>query len=104
MCRVLDTPTAPREPDKWRDFHPVTRNCTTLVRDGLRAYGFTEVSGRFPRDLFVNAAWHLSRRQELRVELTSLTQLKVDEAPYSAQAPMLAPVNYWRRRRLPGPA
>lgn len=100
MRRIHDTPRRPDRAQKWRDFHPFTRNCTTLIRDGLNAYGFPEIRGRFPRDLFVNAAYHLARRRELRVEVLVLPQLKVDEAPYSAMTWLLAPGNYWRRSRV----
>ncbi len=100
MQRILDTPRQDDPAAKWRDFHPLTRNCTTLIRDGLNAYGFDVVRGRFPRDLFVNAAYHLSRRPELRVEVLRIDQLKVAEAPYSARTWLLAPGNYWRQARL----
>lgn len=100
MGRVRDTPPRVDRPEKWRDFHPVSRNCTTLIRDGLNVYGFEEVQGRFPRDLFVNAAYHLLRRSDVRVEILTLHQLKVAEAPYSAQTWMVAPSNYWRQARL----
>ena len=100
MDRIHDTPRRKDKPEKWRDFHPLTRNCTTLVRDGLNAYGFASIRGRFPRDLFVSAAYHLSRRRDLRVQMWARPQLKVAEAPYSAMSWLLAPGNYWRRSRL----
>lgn len=100
MDRIHGTPQREDQPEKWRDFHPLTRNCTTLVRDGLNAYGFAGIQGRFPRDLFVNAAYHLSRRSDVRIEIWNLPQLKVAEAPYSAMSWLLAPGNYWRRSRL----
>lgn len=100
MDRIHATPRRDAASERWRDFHPLTRNCTTLVRDGLNAYGFTCIRGRFPRDLFVNAAYHLARRRDLRVQMWIQPQLKVAEAPYSAMTWLLAPGNYWRRSRL----
>ena len=88
MQRVHAAPLREDHPEKWRDFHPL-----------LQA-GFTRVAGRFPRDLFVNAAYHLSRRDDVRTEIVTLGQLKVAEAPYSEQAWMLVPGNYWRQSRL----
>jgi len=100
MRRVHDTAPRAGRPEKWRDFHPISRNCTTLIRDGLNAYGFEDIQGRFPRDLFVNAAYQLRRRSDVRAEILTLHQLKVAEAPYSAQAWLIAPGNYWRQARL----
>jgi len=101
MRRIHDTPGRHDRQDKWRDFHPLTNNCTTLIRDGLNACGLDDIKGRFPRDLFVSAAYHLPRRPDLRVEVLALDQFKVAEAPYSAHAHIINPANYWRRGRLP---
>ena len=86
---------------KWRDFHPLTRNCTTLIRDALVSYGFSGIRGRFPRDLYVSCAYELSREPGLRVEFVTLNQLKVAEAPYSARTLLLNPIGYWHQTRLP---
>jgi hypothetical protein len=101
MERIHDPSSGDPASGKWRDFNPLTRNCTTVIRDGLNAYGLENVSGRFPRDLFVSAAYHLSGRQDLRVEILTLEQLKVVDAPYSAETRLLNPLNYWRQARLP---
>jgi hypothetical protein len=100
MDAIHGTPRREDRPEKWRDFHPLTRNCTTLVRDGLNAYGFSEIQGRFPRDLFVNAKYRLRRRTDVRTEFRIRPQLKVVEAPYSAMTWLLAPGNYWRSSKL----
>lgn len=104
MRRIHDAPPGGPSGDKWREFNPLTRNCTTLLRDALNEYGFAGVKGQFPRELFVSAAYHLSRRPELCVEIVTVSQLKVAEAPYSAPAPLLNPLNHWRRGKLPAPA
>jgi len=100
MERIHDPINGNPETGKWREFNPVTRNCTTVIRDGLNEYGFRDIRGRFPRDIFVNAAYHLPQYPNLRVEIVTLEQLKVEEAPYSVQARLLNPVNYWKKNRI----
>jgi hypothetical protein len=101
---ILNTPVHPHRPWKYRDFNMFTRSCTTIIRDGLRACGFPEIRGIAPRDLFVNASYHLyklAKNKRLKISRFSMKQLKVPEAPYSAMAPLLNPFNIFRNRRLP---
>jgi hypothetical protein len=100
---IHSTPINPKRPEKYPDFNIFTRSCTTIIRDGLREYGFRRIGGIFPRDLFVNIAFHLLKgdRGDIEVKLFRMKQLKVPEAPYSALTPFLNPLNRIRARRLP---
>ena len=42
----------PKNSKLYRDFSFLNRSCTTIIRDGLRKYGFKKVKGIFPRDLY----------------------------------------------------
>ncbi len=101
--RIHSTPVNPKRPEKYPDFNIFTQSCTTIIRDGLIEYGFRRIGGIFPRDLFVNIAFHLLKeeREDMEVELFRMRQLKVPEAPYSALTPFLNPLNRIRARRLP---
>ena len=104
IARIRNTPPDPRRPHKYRDFAPLTRSCTTIVRDGLRAYGLDGIGGIVPRDLFVSVGYcllEMQRQGRLTVRFLRMPQLKVPEAPYSAPTPLLNPLNRWRVRRLP---
>jgi hypothetical protein len=93
------TPPDPKKPEKYKDFNMFTRNCATLIRDGLRKYGFSQIRGILPRELFVSAAYHFRKLEEegvLKTELIKMKQLKVPEAPYSAGVPILNPINRGR--------
>ncbi len=94
----------PARPEKYRDFSVVSRSCVTIIRDGLRAAGVPHVGGHFPRDLFISAAYHLTRPQTqsgLRVRLYRMPQLVVPEAPVSAPTPIINPANRFRALLLP---
>jgi hypothetical protein len=101
--RIHSTPVNPKRPEKYPDFNIFTRSCTTIIRDGLIEYGFRGIGGIFPRDLFVNIAFHLLKgnRRDIEVKLFRMRQLKVPEAPCSALTPFLNPLNRIRARRLP---
>jgi hypothetical protein len=101
--RIHSTPINPKKPEKYPDFNIFTQSCTTIIRDGLREYGFRSIGGLFPRDLFVNIAFHLlkEKREDIEVKLLRMKQLKVPEAPYSALTPFLNPMNRIRAGRLP---
>jgi hypothetical protein len=103
---VRSAPPNRRRPGYYADFNPFTRNCATLIRDGFRHVGFTDIKGIFPRDLFVNMAYFFLRKNRdlsRRVSLRILRQLKVPEAAASALSPLLNPVNRWKNGRLPEP-
>jgi len=94
----------PKKPEKYRDFSLFTRSCVTIIRDGLRGCGYRELKGIFPRDFFINAAYHLLKldgKDGLQVELFRMPQLKVPEAPYSVPTVILNPVNRMRKQKLP---
>jgi hypothetical protein len=104
LATVRATPLDPRRPEKYRDFHCLRRNCATIIRDGLREYGFTSIRGRLPRDLFVNAACFLiitNKSPEIRARLYKMAQLKVKEAPFSKPTSILNPITRLRVSRLP---
>lgn len=93
-----------KRPEKYRDFSLVKKSCVTIIRDGLRQYGFREIKGIFPRDLFINAAYYflkLNGCDGMLVELYRMPQLKVAEAPHSAPTFIMNPVNRLLIRKLP---
>jgi hypothetical protein len=103
LQEILDTPD-PQRPEKYRDFNIVTRSCVTIIRDGFHHAGYTDVSGRFPRDFFINAAYNfikLNGRGGIRAGLYRMPQLKVPEAPYSALTIMMNPFSRLLLRKLP---
>lgn len=94
----------PARPEKYRDFSVVSRSCVTIIRDGLRAGGVPAIAGLFPRDLFVSAAYRLTRPRAqagLRVRLYRMPRLAVPEAPPSAPTPLINPMNRLRALFLP---
>jgi hypothetical protein len=97
---ILNTSPNPKEPDKYRNFNIVSNNCATIIRDVFNQCGFPEIKGRFPRDLFVNTAYHLFCHPELNVQYTKLPQLFVPEAPMSRLSPLLNFWNYFRKNEL----
>jgi len=100
---ILNSPD-PDRPEKYRDYNVFLRSCVTVIRDGLRDYGFRNLRGIFPRDFFINAAYNLLRLNGhggMRVELLRMKQLNVPEAPYSALTFIMNPVNRLLKRKLP---
>lgn len=72
---IHSRPVNPMKPEKYKDFNFFNRSCTTIIRDGLRKYGFKNISGILPRDLFVSAAYtlfHGQDNQKIRVKLHKL--------------------------------
>jgi hypothetical protein len=98
--RIHATPPHPKKPEKYRDFSFFKRSCTTIIRDGLRRLGFTEIAGLFPRDLFVSAAYALQRAEGLEVSIFRRPQLRVPEAPPSVITPLLNVKNRFKVRYL----
>ena len=97
------TPPNPKRPERYKDFNIFTRNCATIIRDGLRKYGFSQIRGILPRELFISAAYHFRKLEAegaARTELIRMKQLKVHEAPYSAGVPILNPINRIRQWKL----
>ena len=100
LANILNTPPNLKNPEKYRDFSMVSNNCATVIRDAFNECGFPEITGRFPRDLFVNATYHLFHHPELDVQYTKLPQLTVAEAPKSMVSPLVNPRNYFRWHEL----
>jgi hypothetical protein len=104
LKKIHATPPNPKEPEKYRDFNLLKRSCTTIIRDSLRKYGFSRIKGILPRDFFISAAWELIKAQEtfgLKVCLYRRPQLKVPEAPFSKQTPLLNLINRIHLAKLP---
>ena len=100
LKNILDTPPNPAQPEKYRDFSMVSNNCATVIRDAFQVCGFPGIKGRFPRDLFISATYHLFNTPALNVHFTKLPQLIVPEAPLSSVSPLLNPWNYYRWNEL----
>lgn len=99
---ILNAPLNPKNAEKYCDFSIFTRNCTTIIRDGLRRYGIRRIRGILPRDLFANATYHFLKAKKegaLKVRRFAMKQLKVPEAPYSRMTPLLNPINRIRHLR-----
>ncbi|MEA1880869.1 MAG: hypothetical protein U9N31_00475 [Candidatus Marinimicrobia bacterium] len=97
---IHTTPVHPRNPEKYRDFNFFNRSCTTIIRDGLRKYGFQKIRGVLPRDFFISAAMVLGQVNELNTRLYKRPQLKVPEAPFSQTTTPLNPMNWIRLKNL----
>ncbi len=105
---IYNTPRDPESPEDYRDFNIFKRSCTTIIRDGFKECGFKKIKGTFPRDLFINAAYHFARtykKDSIKVKLYKMDQLKVPEAPFSKITPLLNPFNklreYYLKRQFP---
>lgn len=101
---IHNAPVHPGRPSKYRDFNFLTRSCTTIIRDGLREWGFPKIRGLLPRELFMSAAYHFfkaSKSTHGKIALFKKRQLKVPEAPYSVMTPLFNPLNRVRFRGLP---
>ncbi len=104
LKNILGTQVDPKRPEKYGDFNIFTKNCSTIIRDSLREYGFRMIKGIFPRDLFVNSAYQLMKLKkscDIMVTLFKIKQLKVPEADYSALSPLMNPLNRIRLKSLP---
>jgi hypothetical protein len=99
LKKTKNGPIDPNRPDIYTGFNVLTRNCTTIIRDGLRKCGFRKVKGIVPKDFFV-CATHCFRRLEemgaVRTKTFKLGQLKVPEATYSVGVPLVNPINWIR--------
>jgi len=97
---ILNTPPDPSKPEKYRDFSFFSNNCATVIRDAFNAIGYEKIKGRFPRDMFISATYHLINDASLKVVYSRLSQLTVPEAPKSIVSPLLNPRNYFRLKEL----
>lgn len=100
---IHDTPVDPKHPDKYAGFGVISRNCTTIIRDALRDWGFTGIKGILPRDMFASAAWVFHREVrhgQISLSAYTMPQLTVPEAPLSAMTPLVNPINRLKISRL----
>ncbi len=97
-------PVNPAKPEKYTDFNFFNRSCSTIIRDGLRKYGFTGIHSFLPRDMFVSAT-HAILKAAAKEQLTAtrfrMPQLMVPEAEPSALTPLYNLRNRWRQRYFP---
>ncbi|PKN85480.1 MAG: hypothetical protein CVU51_08730 [Deltaproteobacteria bacterium HGW-Deltaproteobacteria-1] len=98
---IRNTPADPKKPGAYRDFNILTNSCSTIIRDGFKKYGFKNIRGIFPRDLFVNISYFFLKQLEhpqIKASCHTLQQLKVPEAAASALPPLLNPLNLVKHR------
>tara|TARA_B100000003_G_C10927112_1_gene369630 strand:- start:1723 stop:2574 length:852 start_codon:yes stop_codon:yes gene_type:complete len=97
---IINTSPHSSNLEKYRDFNFFSNNCATIIRDVFNNIGYKKIKGNFPRELFISAAYHLSRANGLKLQYSILPQLKVPEAPFSIVSPILNPFNYFRLNKL----
>lgn len=96
LKRIHEAPKDPRRPHKYSEFNFFTRSCTTIIRDALRAIGFTSIKGIIPRDMFISATVAFVRAQKegkIRCRFFLKPQLLVPEALPSKRSWVLNPKN-----------
>jgi len=97
---IHNTPLKPSDPGNYPDFNAIKRSCTSIIRDGLREYGFKKVKGILPRDFFVNAAYNLKKVKDLKVKIYQMPQLIVPECPPSKVTFLFNIINWFRVNTL----
>jgi len=97
---IHNTPPTPEEPENYPDFHVIKRSCTSIVRNGLREYGFINVKGVVPRDFFVNAAYTLKKEKALKVRIYQMPQLVVPDCPKSKPTVLFNWKNWFRVKTI----
>lgn len=100
---IHNTPVDPAKLAYWSGFNKFTNNCTTIIRDTLRGCGLDDISGIFPRDMFISAVWSFSKKVKdrgLTLSVFRREQLAVAEAPPSRVSPLINPVNRVKRSIL----
>jgi len=97
---IHNTPPKPDDLENYPDFHAIKRSCTSIVRDGLRKYGFIKVKGVLPRDFFVNAAYILKKEKILKIKIYKMPQLIVPECPPSKTTLLFNIKNWFRVKTL----
>ncbi len=100
---IKNTPPDPKNSEKYRDFNILTNSCSTIIREGFKKYGFKNIAGMFPRDIFVNASsYFLYQAKDKRIKASRrvLPQLIVSEAAPSVMPPLMNPLNRWKARQI----
>jgi len=100
LQEIFDTPPDPVRPEYYSRFGKFSNNCSTIIRDSLREWGFPGINGIFPRDLFINTVYKFYResgRGKFNLSVFHLDQLIVDEASLSRLSPLINPVNYLKK-------
>ena len=107
LCNILmdelevihNTPAKPGSPEDYPDFHFIKRSCTSIVRDGLRKYGYKNLKGVIPRDFFVNVSYNLTKETSLITRLYKMPQMVVSECPQSKPTFLFNILN-WHRNNI----
>ena len=97
---IHNTPPKPDDPGNYPDFHAIKRSCTSIVRNGLREYGFKKLKGVLPRDFFVDAAYNFQKEKDLNVKIYKMPQLIVSECPPSKVTFLFNIKNWFRAKTL----
>ncbi len=100
---IHNTTVNPKKPEKYKEFSFFNRSCSTIIRDGLIKYGFKDLKGILPRDLFVNVLYNINKQKNtmgVELELCIMPQLKVPEAPNSVITPIMNMNNRKRYKAL----
>ena len=100
---IHNTPVNPKKPEEYKEFSFFNRSCSTIIRDGFIKYGFKDIKGILPRDLFVNVIYNLNKKKNamgVELELYIMPQLKVPEAPESVLTPIMNLRNKKRYKAL----
>lgn len=100
---IHNAPPDPKKPGHYINFNIFTNSCSTIIRDGFQKLGFRKIRGIFPRDLFVNVAYHFLKQTEyprIKASRFTLNQFHVPEAAPSAMPPLLNPFNRIKNRIL----
>lgn len=100
---IHNSPVKPIQPEKYQGFSFFSRSCTTIIRDGLKEYGFSGFGGNLPRDFFISLSYVIFNRQDewgIRAKFISMPQLIVPEAPKSTMTPLINPVNWMKQKKL----
>ncbi len=100
LKQIYDTPVNPLKPEFYAEFGKFSNSCTTIIRDSLREWGFKDIKGIFPRELFINAVWSFRKQSykgEVLLSVFRRNQLIVDEAPLSSLTPVLNILNYVKK-------
>jgi hypothetical protein len=100
LDKIHSAPIDPQKPEKYKDFHFFSQSCATIIRDSLNRFGYDEIKGIFPQDLFVNAAYFFQKKSGLDVQIFKMPQLTVKEAPPSGTTPLFNIKNWYKAKQL----
>jgi len=100
---IKNTSPDPKNSEKYRDFNILTNSCSTIIREGFKKYGFKNIAGMFPRDIFVKASFYFlyqAKDKRIKASRRVLPQLIVSEAAPSVMPPLMNPLTRWKARQI----